>query len=380
MKQVNVYTKQQLGELNWMAYQNGAEIRTFIERLMLEDMQKFIANVDCEVGVIGAGDFLLPFSITHEYKEGNSYVCSPTAQYIDYGRDELRITNSSKWAWVLSAPLEKMLRWVAKKTKFDKVIMVNNYFVSTNLYEAFDVNLVEEITAEMVKMFPNHLILFRNLNKEFNEALIQSLSSSHYVPIFSRYIYLISDTKNSLNSKHRNTMRRDEKRRRIFGLEWDFSGGDMGKAETLYGLLYLKRYSAYNPAYTRDMLEHMKKSELFTFCALTDNGETKAVLGVLEIGDTLSAPIVGHNTVEEKEKGLYRAMVTKIYEIATERNKKLHGSAGAGEFKLSRGYKGTVETHYYFAKHLPAYRTWLWRAIAKLASKYVVPYIEKNKL
>lgn len=77
-----------------------------------------------------------------------------------------------------------------RRTNINKVIVVNNWMLSTNLYHSINERQIEQITNLFVEKFPEHTILFRSLNNALYPVTTEALSTVGYKKIMSRSIYL----------------------------------------------------------------------------------------------------------------------------------------------------------------------------------------------
>ena len=72
-----------------------------------------------------------------------------------------------------------MGNWL-RRTNINKVIVVNNWMLSTNLYHSINEQQIEQITKVLVEKFPEHTILFRSLNNKLYPATTEALSTVGY--------------------------------------------------------------------------------------------------------------------------------------------------------------------------------------------------------
>ncbi len=92
-------------------------------------------------------------------------------------REAINLSDSSYGNWL-------------RRTNINKVIVVNNWMLSTNLYHSINEQQIKQITKVLVEKFPEHTILFRSLNNKLYPATTEALSTVGYNKIMSRSIYL----------------------------------------------------------------------------------------------------------------------------------------------------------------------------------------------
>ena len=130
--------------------------------IMKNGIRHYIRNADSELKLIVDKDLFLPVVIPNSQFD-NSYVCSPYSQYIDYGYREIDIELSDRPIInKISKGILKAFEKCTPRHAFDKVIFVNNWFASTNLYP--------EIPVQIAFDSPNYKLTVGNFRTR-NEAL-----------------------------------------------------------------------------------------------------------------------------------------------------------------------------------------------------------------
>ena len=209
MSDVQFYNESNIKEIPWERYMEGESIRHYFEALR-ENTANFIRNVDTTVRFIGIDNVLIPYTVNEEDYD-NSYVCSPYNHYITYAKEEVKMLKQPR----LEKVLEKMLDGIGaltKKININKVVYLNNWLISTNLFVSLQSEQIQALKEALLKKYPDYVIGFRSVNPilypEMQEALV--LQGFHLLP--SRYVYISStDVFENASKKARNTLRRDEK-------------------------------------------------------------------------------------------------------------------------------------------------------------------------
>ncbi len=188
--------------IEWNTKLGGTYVRDYFSLMIKNTPSSFVSNIQTEIRLLELENVVLPMTINNEEYE-NSYVCSPFTHYVSYAKEEL---------WELKNPLaEKILLPIInlmgvwfKKNKINKVVIVNNWLLSTNLYYPLSKEEIKEITILLKKTFPEHLIMFRSLNNYLHKELIQAAQDVGYKTTFSRSVYLYKpDVMNQLTRKRK---------------------------------------------------------------------------------------------------------------------------------------------------------------------------------
>ncbi len=160
-----------------------------------------------------------------------------------------------------------------------------------------------------------------------------------------------------------------------------WSPADFDRAEALYGLLYLEKYSRLNPQYTAGLLAAWSRAGLLRLTGYrTESGELCAVVGLFEQGGTVTAPIVGYDTAMPQSLGLYRLLMATVFAHAIETDQRVNLSAGAAGFKQLRGGLGEIEYSAVFARHLGRAPRAAVRTLASAARSIGEPLMRRYRL
>ena len=138
-------------------------VEKFLTPLIEKGVSAHIKNVKTDLRVLVCGDHFFPVTI-NETEYENSYVCSPFSYFISYAKEESNAHLTSKWAAPLIRMLlhgaEKILKWF----QVNKIIIINNWFSSTNLYSPIPPVQLEQIVRFLKRRYPDHAIVFRSLD------------------------------------------------------------------------------------------------------------------------------------------------------------------------------------------------------------------------
>ncbi len=360
-----------------------------IKRCWLPMMQQgsvhFINNLNTKLRLLAVDDLLLPVTVNRQAYD-NSYVCSFYAHYITYAKDELTHLNAPVLEYLLARVLT-VLGYLLKQTAINKVVIVNNWMLSTNLYPPLSAPQLVAITQHLQQVFPDHAIAFRSINSATESILQSTLPTLGYQLIGSRQVYL-STSNQSLSTerqKRKNRyLKQDFKLFQTSGYEiidiTQPSATELSRIVELYNLLYLHKYSFNNPQFNHSYVALTLKSKFLTLKGLYKNGRLDAVVGFYIINGVMTTPLLGYDTRLPKSTGLYRMLTACLIQEGEKRNLTINQSSGAASFKWRRGFTGWVEYSAIFHRHLPLHRRMGWWLLGSLIALVAIPLIKKYKL
>jgi hypothetical protein len=366
------------GEMvDWPASDDGDYARRYLGPLLARGPEAYIANAHTRLWVLRAGPLALPVSAGDFHPE-NSYVCSPYAHYVSYALQEFRELKNPP----LEAPLRLLFRGLGvylRRSALDRVVYVNNWLLSTNLYPAGAAEQAPAIAQALAAEFPDRAVVFRSVDACGNPELLAALRAAGGRPVFSRSVYY--QDVGSAYVQRKRQFREDLKRFQrtpyqvLDGAE--LSAADAPRLLELYSGLYLNKYSRFNPIFTLDFIRLALAEKLLHVKALARNDRIDAVLGYVARRGLITAPLFGYDTTLPKESGLYRQLSTLISLEAQARGDVLHLSAGVGPFKRLRGGLPAIEYNAVFDAHLPAWRRRPWALMQAVADQLAIPVIQK---
>jgi hypothetical protein len=156
----------------------------------------------------------------------------------------------------------------------------------------------------------------------------------------------------------------------------DLSDEELHRAVDLYNLLYLQKYSYYNPQFTFEFLKLARDEEALHMYGLKKDGQLNAIMGFFIRNGAMTQPLFGYDTSLPLEEGLYRLLTLVTLQEGLQRNLLVHASGGVGKFKKVRGGESVTEYNAVYTKHLPRKRQLPWKLI-QAVSKAAIPYFKK---
>lgn len=380
---VSLYDRVDLHRMDWPDTEDGRYARAYMEPLMLQGTESFMPNVDTAVLLARLDDLVLPLTV-NEAEYGNSYVCSPYTHYIRYAKQELSLLNRPLLEKGLSVLLDVLGYWM-KQSKINRVVHINNWLLSTNLFPHMSGGQAVAVLQAVKDRFPDHALIIRSLCPTLHADMIAALQTEGCKLVPSRQIYLYrADEPDFGNAKSRWLLKRDYdllgKNGYTLASGADITDGDIPRIAELYKLLYLDKYSFDNPQFNEAFIALAKRTGTLTLHGLRKNGRLDAVMGYFCRNGVMTTPLFGYDTTLPQSVGLYRMLSACLLRQARENGCLLHESAGAAQFKRNRGAVADFEYSAVYDRHLPPGRRWCWSFLGLLLNQAGVPLMKKLKL
>ena len=373
-----LFDQHNLTAVKWPTSEDGEYARRYLSSFILNGPQTYIRNVRTTLLVLRLGDIILPITLA-DYHPDNSYVCSPYNHYISYGQEE--------FVNLKNPPLEALLRllfvpiaWYFRRNELDRVVFVNNWLLSTNLYPAIQADQITASLTFLAEQYPERAIVFRSVDYYRNPTLYNTLLKEGCRMVFSRQVYYQEVESAYVQKKKQYKIDLKHFQRTFYRVVDGSQLRDDDSIERivdLYNDLYLRKYSYYNPQFTPAFIRLALDEQLLTIKAFQKEGRIDAVMGYFARQGTITPPIFGYDTSLAKKLGLYRLLSTLTSLEALEKKQLVHFSAGVGQFKRLRGGMPALEYNAVYDAHLPAARRRAWTVLKGLMDRVAVPIIQK---
>ncbi|MGO0062640.1 GNAT family N-acetyltransferase [Brevibacillus fluminis] len=388
-----LYGKETIGRLRWETKRDGAYAKAYLEPLIKDGVEPYIANIRTTMLALTIDDLVMPVTV-NDADYDNAYVCSPYTHYVSYAKEELYLVPAGWQRALLGGVLTMLGRWL-RAGRVNKVVCVNNWLLSTNLYHPLTAEQLARITAFLADLYPDHAILFRSVQDGTGGMLPKLLTEAGYKAIMSRQIYVYKPEQDGeLPSKHRWILKRDQKLLSAcpYTVRRNDEIGDeeVGRIAELYGQLYLDKYSLHNPQFTERFIRLALREHLLSIALLTGGDKAEAakggrqaadaVLGYFVRNGVMTTPLFGYDTNVPVEAGLYRLLSAQLVADARQHGLILHQSSGAASFKRCRGARPHVEWNMVYDRHLPARRRQVWAGLQWISEKIGMPLMRRLKL
>lgn len=340
-----------------------------------------ISNVETEYRILKVADGIY-FPVTINNTEwDSSFVCSPYTAYALYSKDELmRKINSKLIQYPLLLLIQLLEKWL-RYGQINKNIHINNFLLSTNPYPEWSGLEITEITNFIKKEYPNHAIIFRSLN-QFQHQHLLNIFKKNYMLIGSRQVYIYDLTQESW-LKHKNNKHDLAiiKKQNLIYIDHAEMEPFLEEALQLYQMLYLEKYSKYNPQFTLKYFKTCYSDGIVYFQGYKNSENIlKSFSGLFIIENTITSPLVGYDTSAPQKEGLYihAAQLALLYKFKS--NLLLNLSSGAPKFKRMRGGDPSIEYSAVYTKHLSRKRKITLFILQFISNKIGVPLMEKYEL
>lgn len=371
-----LFTRENIAALDWPSTPDGEYARRYLLPMIQDGPQTYIRNVhNTQVMIAKVDETLLPITVT-DFHPDNTYTVSPYSHYISYGGyEEVRHLENPPVETLVKLILHPVAAWL-RHSDFDRAVFVNNWLLSTNLYPSITATQLEVLSEALVRWFPGRAVVFRSVNEARDPHIRQTLEARGYELILSRQVWFM-DPEEARRTKQ---YKEDARVLRRHGYEivdgQSLSDADLGRAVELYNLLYLEKYSYYNPQFTEAFLRLARDKGTLTLRGLRRDGKLNGIMGYFARNGLMTQPLFGYDTSLPQEEGLYRLLTLVTLQEGLARGLMVHASGGVGRFKKIRGGKSATEYNAVFTQHLPFRRQRPWQVIQRIGD-LAIPYFKK---
>jgi hypothetical protein len=266
------------------------------------------------------------------------YITSLRSAWFDYAAEEIAHKPFAAWSFKCAGQLAWLLG-------MDKMVLVGNAPVSTNIWPRHHMGEIPILCQQVAATYEEHFIGVRNLQADKHAALMTNLREQGFYSLPARIVYEFDFREKP--SKDRSHLNRDRSALKRSGLQINvltaISEQQAHHLRDLYQAIYIDKHSALNAQYTAQFFADMVSCGLMTALVLQD-AENRIVAFALLYGvdDTLTVPALGYDP-QSAVNGLYRLLFAAISLHAQDKRMLLNYSSGAGDFKRKRGGVAHIE-------------------------------------
>ena len=381
---VGLFDSNNIHELVWPDTAQANRVKRIMAPVIKEGVGQFIKNVESQVKVMIVGHKVFPVVV--EAGGLQSHVGSLYGHYVVAACDEARkfANQFIRRAAQSFSSISGTYFW---KGILSRNVQIDNWLVTTNLHDEISAEDVASIVNFLRSHYPDRAIIVRSLTKYIDEDIMLALKRSKFSFIASRQIYIWDYRKSQTFSiKARHALRKDDALASQAGYEWvdlDISKQDnVLRVLDLYRSLYLEKHSWNNPQYTEAFIRTLcaKPDGFLRIKVMIKKDRIDGFIGYYVNRATLTAPFIGYDTTLSQKDGLYRMLMSKLRQEAKEQNLVLNGSAGAGEFKRTRGGESITEFFAIYDQHLSWYYRAQWFLLRQIMNTFGMSVLRANVL
>ncbi len=372
---IELFDSSCIEQLIWPNSEEGLFAKKLLIPLVKDGAGSYFHNIKTEMMVLKVDDLVLPITV-NDYERDNSYVCSFYNYYIGLGSVNASLIKNKLLRYLATKTL-KGLGKILKLGKIDKIVSVNNWLFSTNLYPKLNDSQILSIRKFIQKKFPKHAIVFRSINEVDKNSPMSGLKNSKFHLIASRQIFL-NDTKDTTffgSRLFKGDLKLLEKTDYILNdLKTDY---ETTKILGLYNEIYVDKYSKLNPQLSEKFVKLLIEHQIFNFKVLQKNDRIDGVIGYYSVHGVMSSPFFGYDTKVPQEANLYRLLST-ILTLEAKNNKQLYNqSSGASFYKSIRKATPTIEYSAVYTKHLPYGSRFMWKTLKVVINTFGIRWMKK---
>lgn len=251
MDEIRLFDGNTIDVLPFPNSKEGIKARGYLLPLIKEGVESYITNVKTKLYALTIGDSILPITVNEKEYE-NSYVAS-TFFILSFLKEKLK--KDHPFLSVVLKPAIFFMESVLKAFKVNKVVVVNNWLLPTNLYPTLSAQDIEKVATFLKERFPDHLIMFRSINTYVDSTLFNSLQDFGFRMIKSREIFLYDP-----NNRHELSNRAASKNQKEYAMiseknyqimeAKEISEAEFSRLVELYKQIYVSKYTQYSPGYT----------------------------------------------------------------------------------------------------------------------------------
>lgn len=368
--ELTLYDSKTIDSFQWPQTEEGQLAKRYLLPLIKEGPENFISNAKTRLSILNLGERIIPFSV-NEAEYDNSYLLST---YFVIANLKEKLKKLPTWIRLFADPLVNLLGKFFKLIKINKVVIINNWLLTTNLYPDFTREELGKITHFLRDRFPDHYLMFRSIQNYKGKAVFEGLNFEKYRMIPSRHVYLYDPLrKKELSPSIIRKQKKDANRllRSGYAVETaqTLSDGELARLLELYQNVYLSKYTKFSPIYTEKYLREAIQNKTLYFKLLKKENTIYGVAGFFQKNDYLLIPFFGYDTKLPQEESLYRMLSSVIMEEVERLNVVSHQGSGAPDFKKYRGFQELQEYVAIYDRHLPFIRRLFWVLGEKFSSK-----------
>jgi hypothetical protein len=373
---IGLYDAYNIDSCLWPQNAEGQYAQKFLTPLIKRGVSTYIENVQTDMRALVWDQLVLPITV-NEAEYDNSYVCSPYSYYISYAKQSLGLVSQ---AWLHSL-INGLLSGVGKLLchyQVNKVVVVNNWLTSTNLYPPLQAQQLTAIAQFLQQKFPDYAIVFRSVDPFMNPICYEVLQQIGFDYIANRQIFFIDPQHSTLFESR--LFKSD--RKLLKNSDYEVIDGeqltekDLPRLLSLYRDVYIEKYSDLNPNFNENFLRLLLAQKLMRFKALKKEGRIDGVVGYIQRNGIMQCPFFGYDRSLPQEIALYRLLSTVLMLEAQAQGLVFHQSSGASMFKKIRKANSCIEYMAVYYQHLKIKHQLPWQILKSIYNSLGMMYMK----
>lgn len=361
MGEIQFFDASNVDSLHWPDTEEGELAKHYLFPLIKEGTECYIKNAKTRLYILTLDNLIIPITVNEEEYE-NSYLLS---SYFVAASLQEKLQEASHMIRFCSKPMINLFAKTLKWLKINKLVIINNWLLTTNLYPDLDQRQVRSITNFLKIRFPDHYLMFRSVNTYKSSAVFEGLNLQNYRMIPSRNIYLYDPSRtgklsSSIIRKQKKDSNKLKKAPYHVEIADSLNNQEIERLLELYQNVYISKYTKYSPLYTEKYLREALERKILKIKLLKKDGQIYGVTGFLKKNGYLLVPFFGYDTTLPQEEGLYRMLSSVIMDEIEANQLISHQGSGAADFKKWRGFIEQQEYVAIYDHHLPPIRRLFW--------------------
>ena len=374
---LKIFDKTNIDTLPWPNTERGRFAKHYLLPMILKGPNNYIDNVKTSMQVALFDSHILPITINEQEETQNSYVCSAYSHYVEYGEKEIEHVPNKFLRSILLKSVRSLGK-ILRAGKIDKTVYVNNWLLSTNFYPSLKQEQIHTLTSALVKLFPDHTIAFRSINRLKPTGLCDSFEKEGFDLVISRMIYFTDTTaKEPFQSRmFKSDLQLFKKTHYTIQKSQSLPDNSISRVCELYKKLNIEKHNPFNPQFNANFVQLMLNNPSFTFQTLEQKGVIDAALGYFELDREMTSPFFAYDTSISQKIGLYRQISTLLLLEAKEKGAWLHQSGGGGSSKSLRRASQSLEYTAVYNRHLSLKRRMPWKTLAWFMTPLIKSFLK----
>ncbi len=294
---MQLYDQSNIDTLEWPETKEGELAKKHLLPLIKKGPETFIENAKTKLYILTFDNLIIPISV-NESEYQNCYLLS---SYFVVAHLKEQLENASTWLKICSKPFVALFGKFLKWMKINKVVIINNWLFSTNLYPDLSAIHIRKITNFLRKRFSDHYFMFRSVNTYKSSTTYDALNFEKFRMIPCRHVYLYDPsradelTPTTLRKQRKDTNRITNKKYQVEVVD-SLTGDEIARLLELYRNVYVSKYTQYSPLYTEHFLRYALENKTIRLTLLKKEGCIYGVTGFLQKNGYLLVPFFGYDT------------------------------------------------------------------------------------